>query len=124
VILGYCALVSITLGRKTIDRILPKVTHTRIVAIITDTLCRAATEPMPLIKSPQNSRPASLPGAGGPNHSIGEAANEFFHQRVEAFRFVHNKCAAKDAVNPQHARNSLPGMRSVAGTQAALNMCY
>jgi hypothetical protein len=28
-------------------------THTRIVAIITDALCQAASEPMALIKSPQ-----------------------------------------------------------------------
>ena len=31
----------------------PGVTHTRIVAIITDALCQAASESMPLIKSPQ-----------------------------------------------------------------------
>ena len=31
----------------------PRVTHTRMVAIITDALCQAASEPMPLIKSPQ-----------------------------------------------------------------------
>jgi hypothetical protein len=31
----------------------PRVTHTRIVAIIPDALCQATSEPMPLIKSPQ-----------------------------------------------------------------------
>jgi len=31
----------------------PGVTHTRIVAIITDALCQAASEPMLLIKGPQ-----------------------------------------------------------------------
>jgi hypothetical protein len=31
----------------------PRVAHTRIVAIITDALCQAASKSMPLIKSPQ-----------------------------------------------------------------------
>jgi len=66
----------------------PRVTHTRIVAIITDALCQAESESIPLIKSSQR-RQAGIAGdlATGKISANGAVSSSDVHRKKETDEF-------------------------------------